>query len=103
MKTQLNSLISLLLFATSLVVPAGAYSRGMADLVIRPEVSSVHWADFADYERCIAAGVAAAEEAVPRIREMLRHERVFSLVRPGAGKRLAELTLDATGLKLVVV
>jgi len=80
-----------------------AYSCGMSDLTIRPAVSGIHWADFGAYDRCIEAGAEAAEEVVPKIKEILRHERVFSLVRPGAGRRLADLTLEATGLKLVII
>lgn len=68
-----------------------SYQRGMADVVIRPAVSHIHWADFASFERCIEAGDEAATEMVPRIREVLRHERLFSIVRARSGKKLAEL------------
>jgi NTE family protein len=68
-------------------------SRRMADLLIEPAVKDVHWADFGAYERCIMAGDAAATEAVPGIRELLRRERWLSLLRAPAGKRLANLYL----------
>jgi NTE family protein len=76
--------------------------RRMADVVIKPAVKKVHWADFGAYERCIEAGDAATTDAVPRIREMLRHERLFSLVRPRTGKRMAELHMQQAELELSV-
>jgi predicted acylesterase/phospholipase RssA len=68
-----------------------AQSRRMADLVIEPAVRDVHWADFADYERCIDAGDAAASAALPQIKHMLRRERWLSVLRPGRGKKIARL------------
>jgi NTE family protein len=76
--------------------------RRMADVVIRPEVRKIHWADFGAYERCITAGDEAATEIVPRIRELLRHERLLSLVRPRAGKRMAELHMQSSEMELTV-
>jgi hypothetical protein len=63
-------------------------------------VGKVHWADFAAFERCIAAGAEAATEALPRIRALLRRERVWSLFRPTPGKRLAQAHLDHDQLNL---
>jgi NTE family protein len=74
----------------------------MADVLIRPPVKDIHWADFGAYERCIAAGDEATSEQVPGIREMLRHERLFSMVRPRIGKRLAELHMQSAGIELTV-
>lgn len=79
-----------------------AFQRDMADLIIQPAVSQVHWANFADYERCIQAGDEAATAKIPAIRNLLRRERFFSLVRPGAGKRRAELHLKAAGSRIAV-
>ena len=49
-----------------------------ADLVIRPEVGGLHWSEFGRYEEAIAAGRAAAERAVHRLRALAirrhRHE-----------------------------
>ncbi|HKQ62769.1 MAG TPA: patatin-like phospholipase family protein [Candidatus Polarisedimenticolaceae bacterium] len=70
------------------------FLKRMADVVVEPEVKHVHWADFGDFDRCIDAGDRAAAAAVPEIRELLRHERLLSIVRPGSGKRLAEVQLD---------
>lgn len=74
-----------------------AHSLRMADVVIEPDVGDVHWADFSAFERCMQAGDDAATQVVPRIRELLRHERLFSIVRPGPGRKLAELHVQAGG------
>ena len=42
-----------------------------ADVVIRPPVADIHWADFTRVEETIRRGEEAAEAAVPRIRELL--------------------------------
>jgi NTE family protein len=78
------------------------YSKRIADVVVDPDVGDVHWADFGAFERCIEAGDRAASEIVPRIRDLMRHERLFSIVRPGAGRRLAELHLQASGRRMAV-
>ena len=78
------------------------YSRRIADVVVDPDVGDVHWADFGAFERCIEAGDRAASEVVPRIRDLMRHERLFSIVRPGAGRRLAELHLESSDRLIAV-
>jgi NTE family protein len=42
-----------------------------ADLVLRPDVQSLAWDDFHRAEEAIAAGVAAARRALPRIEKMM--------------------------------
>jgi NTE family protein len=42
-----------------------------ADLVLRPDVQSLAWDDFHRAEEAIAAGVAAARRALPRIERMM--------------------------------
>lgn len=78
------------------------FQRRMADLVIRPEVQRVHWADFGAHDRCIEAGAEATEAILPEIRELLRHERLLSWVRSGTGRRMAEMQLEALGDQLCV-
>lgn len=73
------------------------FCRSMADVVIRPPVQDVHWADFGAYERCIEAGEQQVERMLPQIKETLRHARLLHLVRPSVGKRLADLYLQASG------
>jgi NTE family protein len=75
-----------------------AHLRRLADVVIDPDTKRVHWADFGAYERCITAGVEATTRALPGIRQLLRHERVMSVLRPGDGKRLAESYLESKEL-----
>lgn len=55
-----------------------------ADLVIRPPVQDVHWADFRAGETCRERGAEAARLAVPALRELLAR-------RAGLGGRLREL------------
>jgi len=43
------------------------YALGGADVVIRPNVSSYGWADFAPLAALIARGEKAAEKALPEI------------------------------------
>jgi NTE family protein len=45
--------------------------RRYSDLVITPQVSGVAWDDFSQVDKLIAAGVQAAEAALPAIRRML--------------------------------
>jgi len=79
-----------------------AYQRRLADVVIDPDIKKVHWADFGAFERCITAGAEAATRALPGIRNLLRHERLFSMLRAGEGKRLAESYLAAGDITLCV-
>ena len=79
-----------------------AHLRRLAQIVIEPDTKRVHWADFGAYDRCIAAGAAATREAIPRIRQLLRHGKLFSVLRPGLGRRLAELHLQSDQLELLV-
>ena len=67
-----------------------ALHRRLADFVIEPAVRKIHWADFDSADYCIAAGDKAATDAAPAIRELLRQEQFRSIVRPPAGKRMAE-------------
>ncbi len=76
------------------------YLKRLADVVIEPEIKRIHWADFGAYERCITAGSEAAQTAVAAVRHILRHERVFSVLRPGAGKRMAEAHLQSDDFDL---
>jgi NTE family protein len=59
-----------------------------ADIVISPEVRSIHWANFNKVEECIAQGEKATERELPQIRELLegRKKPVRDL-----RKRLGEL------------
>ena len=45
-----------------------------ADIVIKPDVEDVHWADFSRFDYCIEKGYEAAELAIPRIQELVREK-----------------------------
>jgi NTE family protein len=70
-----------------------SHLRRLADEIVEPDVKRIHWADFGAFDRCIAAGDAAARKALPRIQAMLRRERILSILRPGFGKKMARLHL----------
>jgi NTE family protein len=78
------------------------YSRRMADLVIEPDVGSIHWADFSAFDECITKGDEAAMAMLPTIREKLRHARLFSIVRPSQNRRLADFHLSADSVKICI-
>ena len=46
-----------------------------ADLVITPEVATLHWSEFSRLDEALAAGRAAAERALPRMRALARARR----------------------------
>jgi len=47
----------------------------LADVIITPEVRSIHWANFSKVEECIAQGERATERKLPQIRELLEERR----------------------------
>ncbi len=49
-----------------------------ADFVIRPRVTEFHWADFGQGEACRARGYAAARDALPELKRLLRVRRSLS-------------------------
>lgn len=79
------------------------FSRRLADVLIEPECGDVHWADFGSWAACIERGDEAATAAIPRIREILRQERLMSMVRDRRKKRMAEAHLKSRELKLTIV
>ncbi|MEW5763411.1 MAG: patatin-like phospholipase family protein [Acidobacteriota bacterium] len=52
-----------------------------ADVLICPDVQSVHWADFRSVERAVPLGEAAARKAMPQVRKALRRGWRRKLVR----------------------
>jgi NTE family protein len=50
----------------------------MADIVIRPAVHDVHWADFGRIEYCVAKGYEATRDALPEIRKIVRRKGSFA-------------------------
>jgi NTE family protein len=62
---------------------------GLCDLVIRPAVSGVHWADFDQGPQLVAKGREATEAAIPLLVRQLRRERRWGWLRPSPGVRRA--------------
>jgi NTE family protein len=58
-----------------------AVQTRFADVMICPDVQSVHWADFRSVERAVPLGEAAAQDALPQIRKALRRGWRRKLVR----------------------
>ena len=56
-----------------------------ADVIVRPEVGHIHWADFQNIRDLIEKGERAAREKLPDILELIREKRPFwmRLFRPG--------------------
>jgi NTE family protein len=48
-----------------------------ADVIIRPKVSSIHWADFDRLDFCVERGREAALDSVPLVRKKLRPRKRF--------------------------
>lgn len=48
-----------------------------ADVIIRPDVHDVHWADFGRLDYCIEKGYKAAKDAVAEIRSVIKEKMSF--------------------------
>ena len=48
------------------------YDLKNADLIIRPELGSIHWTDFSQSKRLIAVGEAAALDSLPELRRLAK-------------------------------
>jgi len=55
-------------------------SRDLADVVIRPAVSGIHWSEFGRSQECMERGEQAAMQALDEIRGRLRRARRRSLL-----------------------
>ncbi|HUK55905.1 MAG TPA: patatin-like phospholipase family protein [Nitrospiria bacterium] len=77
-KIQSSDVVTVVIQALSI---SGAEMRRRhaleADVLIHPDVNGVGAFDFAQKERCVEAGAAAAREALPRIREVLSARRIL--------------------------
>jgi NTE family protein len=62
---------------------------GLCDLVIRPKVGTVHWADFDAAPQLIASGRQAIAECWSDLRELLRAQKRWGWLRPSRGVRRA--------------
>ncbi|MBI4161402.1 MAG: patatin-like phospholipase family protein [Acidobacteria bacterium] len=53
-----------------------------ADVLIRPRVDHIHWADFSAVEEAVRLGEEAARQALPAIRTLLRRRRWAAFLDP---------------------
>jgi NTE family protein len=63
-----------------------------ADVLIRPRVGHIHWADFSAVEECLVRGEEAARAALPAIRATLRRRRLTAVLDPIRPRRWRHLT-----------
>jgi len=61
----------------------------MADVLIRPDVGSIHWADFGRARDCMQRGAEAAEARIEEIRELIDSAGDPEALNPNRGKRIA--------------
>ena len=61
----------------------------MADVLIRPTVGHVHWADFGRAHECMKLGREAAEAKIDEIKTLISLERGSEGMLPTRGKRIA--------------
>ena len=61
----------------------------MADVLIRPSVGGIHWADFGRAREGIQIGAEATREKLEEIQALVRLERVTQGLLPARGKRIA--------------
>jgi len=89
--TGLQSGLNVLIRANAIKADAlKAFHCRLADLVIRPQVQHVHWADFVEGIRLIESGEAAAEAKLADLRALLDRARWRTRLGFSRGKRLAK-------------
>jgi NTE family protein len=70
--THITNLVDVLLQATNIMFALNVeHARKDADVLVQPKVGDVAMLDFSQKKRCMEAGIAAAREAVPRIRQAI--------------------------------
>jgi len=52
-----------------------------ADVVIRPDVSAVHWSDFGHLDECLEAGEKAARAKLDEIRSLIKRKKLKKIFR----------------------
>lgn len=57
-----------------------------ADVVICPEVSGVHWSDFAHLDECLRAGQQAAGEKLAEIKSLMKRKKIKKIFRLPFGR-----------------
>lgn len=52
-----------------------------ADILISPDVSDIHWADFGHFEHCVQAGINATKEKIPIIKKFINNKKIKKILR----------------------
>ncbi len=52
-----------------------------ADLILKPDVSDIHWADFDRIDECIREGRNATDRSIGNIRRVIRKKRILGFFR----------------------
>lgn len=52
-----------------------------ADIVISPDVSDIHWADFGHFEHCVQVGIKATKEKIPIIRKLINNKKIKKILK----------------------
>jgi NTE family protein len=58
-----------------------AWQLQEADIVISPDVSNIHWADFGQFENCLQAGLDAAKQKIPIIKKLISNKKIKKILR----------------------
>lgn len=70
--TNITNLVDVMLQAANIMFALNVeHSRKDADVLVQPRVGDVAMLDFSQKKRCMEAGIAAARQAVPRIRQAI--------------------------------
>jgi hypothetical protein len=62
--------------------------KGCADVLIEPQLGAFGWDQFGRVEEAMAAGVKAAERAIPRLRELLDRHSTSIMPEDGPSQTL---------------
>jgi NTE family protein len=67
--TRIKNLVDVLLQSTDIMFEANsAHLRASADVLVQPKVGGIAMLDFGRRKEAMDAGIAAAQEAIPRVR-----------------------------------
>jgi NTE family protein len=70
--TEIKNALDVILQAANIVFEQNVSAlRGQADVLVTPAVGDVKMLDFSQKKRCMQAGIEAARQAMPRIREAI--------------------------------
>ena len=86
--TKITNLVDVMLQAANIMFALNVeHSKKDADVLVQPRVGDVAMLDFSQKKRCMEAGIAAAREAVPRIRQAIADWQARREPRPASSPR----------------